>query len=133
MDGNFHMGIVLDEFLEIREQDVPAQSRADADAQLGDPQRVTPLKGLLRQIEGVESFPHLFKKEVSVLGQRDAAGAAGEQSYLEGILQTADGFADGGLADIKFFGRLGNVSVQSCHVKDMVEGKILVHNNLPYE
>ena len=130
VDGDLYVRVLLDKSLEIGKQNVPAQGCADTDAKLRDSQGMAVAQCLFGEIDGTESFLNLFIEKFSVLGQRDAAGTAGEQWNLQGFLQFSYGFADRRLADKKFFCRMGNISVAGGDVENLIKRKILIHKML---
>ena len=50
----------------------------------------------------------------------DAAGVSAEEFDAEAFFKFADGFADGRLADVEFFGGAGDVAAAGYFVEDFV-------------
>ena len=92
------MGILVDKGLQVRQQDVFAQSVADADAQVADVEFLDPAQLLFAALQGFKCFSGMLEQDFPFAGQLYPAGAAGKQGESQAVLQLADGLADGGLA-----------------------------------
>ena len=57
----------------------------------------------------------------SVRGEGDAPGAAFKENRIQVFFQLPYGPADGRLADVKLFGRLGNISRASYGIEYVIE------------
>ena len=70
--------------------------------------------------DGVEGCVHMLEEDGSFSCELDSAGVSAEEFDAEAFFKFADGFADGRLADVKFFGSAGDVAAAGYFVEDFV-------------
>ena len=70
--------------------------------------------------DGVEGCVHMLEEDGSFSCELDSAGVSVEESGSEAFFKFADGFADGRLADVEFFGGAGDVAATGYFVEDFV-------------
>ena len=66
--------------------------------------------------DGVEGCVHMLEEDGSFSCELDSAGVSVEESGSEAFFK----FADGGLADVEFFGSPGDVAAAGYLVEDFV-------------
>ena len=62
----------------------------------------------------------MLVEQLSLAGQYHAAGTAGKEAAADAFLELLDGFADGGLADVKLLGSLGDIACVGYRIKNPV-------------
>ena len=79
-----------------------------------------PFQLALAASDGVEGGVHVLEEDAAFPCELDAAGIPVEEPDAETFLKLADGFADSRLADVEFFGCLGNISGIGNRIKNPV-------------
>ena len=70
--------------------------------------------------DGVEGCVHMLEEDGSFSCELDSAGVSVEESGSEAFFKFADGFADGGLADVKLLGSLGDIACVGYRIKNPI-------------
>ena len=69
----------------------------------------------------------MLKEELPFRCQPNTLGIAQKEAGMESVFQLLDGFADGGLADVKLLGCLGKTSGFGNFIKNVISRQWIVH------
>ena len=94
----------LYKILQAGQKDVLAQGRADADTQLSHAEFTADAQLVFSAFQGLKSGADMGVQKLAFFSELYAPGGAGKELCAQGLLQSADGFADGRLADKQLFG-----------------------------
>ena len=70
--------------------------------------------------DGFEGSAYVLEENGTFSCELDAAGVTVEEFDAEAFFEFADSLADGGLADVEFFGGAGDVAAAGYFVEDLV-------------
>ena len=129
-NGDPDMGMELNKVLQVRQQNIFAEGRADADAQMANAQFPAKAQLGLRSLQCLKGRADRLEEQFAVFRELNASGVAGKERGAHGLLQLFDGFADGRLTDKKFLCSLGNVAGEGGCIENTVKCEVLIHKNL---
>ena len=117
------MGISVCEFTQVGQKTKAGERCAGSYRQVADPKLVVALEFCFTCFQGGKSLRYMLVQDHPLIGEGYTAGSADKKTDSDPLFQTADGFADSGLADEK----LARSAGYAAGLRDNSEYSILRH------
>ena len=118
MEADLNAGMGFAEFRERREQGMDG-TFVDAEGEFAALEALELHETFLDLVAEVEEAFGVFAEERAGIGEADWAGPANEEGLAEGVLEFADGEADGGLGAVQALGSAGEAAFASDGEEDL--------------